>query len=166
MCIRDSLSSPESVGILAGRFRGDVPSMRSVPTDWEPTATLPVLRRRAELLRNVRTFFDARGVMEVQTPVLLRAPSADANVASLTTEVDAPRPVTAYLRTSPEHSMKRLLASGSGSIYQIGPVFRDAESGPRHNPEFTMLEWYRVGFDHHALMDLSLIHISEPTRPC
>jgi len=113
------------------------------------------LRARAELLRRVRSFLDARGVMEVCTPVLSRAAGTDPAIEPLQTRYtgpEHPRGVDLYLQTSPEFPMKRLLAEGSGPIYQLAQVFRDGEYGPRHNPEFSMLEWYRPGFDHHQLM--------------
>lgn len=124
-------------------------------TDWRPSATLEVLRLRARMLERIRAFFSARGVLEVETPILSGAATPDPNLLSFTTRYTgpgAPRGRTLFLHTSPEFSMKRLLAAGSGSIYQVCKVFRDGESGRRHNPEFTMLEWYRVGYDHHRLM--------------
>jgi lysyl-tRNA synthetase class 2 len=124
--------------------------------DWQPAATLEVLKLRARLLQRLRAFFSARGVLEVETPVLSAAATTDPALASFATRYTGPlfaQGHTLYLHTSPEFPMKRLLAAGSGSIYQICKVFRDGEAGQRHNPEFTLLEWYRVGFDHHRLMD-------------
>ena len=124
--------------------------------DWRPVAALDLLKLRARMLRDIRAFFAERGVLEVETPILSAAATPDPMLASLATRYTGPgfpRGQTLYLHTSPEFPMKRLLAAGSGSIYQIGKVFRDGESGRRHNPEFTLLEWYRVGFGHHRLMD-------------
>ncbi len=104
------------------------------------------------MLAAAREFFKSRGVLEVETPILSAAAVSDLQVESLATKV-AGMPGSAYLCPSPEYAMKRLLAAGSGDIYQICKVFRDAERGRWHNPEFTMIEWYRVGFDDAALMD-------------
>lgn len=118
--------------------------------DWAPTATLAALRLRARLLTRARDFFAARGVLEVETPILGASTATDPHIESLRTSVGGS---ARFLQTSPELFMKRLLAAGSGPIYQITRVFRDGESGARHNPEFTLLEWYRPGLDHHGLMD-------------
>jgi lysyl-tRNA synthetase class 2 len=113
-----------------------------------------MLRARAALMASVRGFFAERDVLEVETPVVVGAPNADPHIASLCTNVNLAGSVSrAYLRTSPEHAMKRLLAAHGAPIYQMGKVFRDAEASARHNPEFTLLEWYRPGWDHEALMD-------------
>src|SRR5690606_15841049 len=114
------------------------------------------LRLRARLNRLVRDFFETRGVLEVETPVISRAGNTEPNIASFTVEFgghigDAPR--TRWLRTSAEFPMKRLLAEGIGDCYELGRVFRDGEAGGRHNPEFTMLEWYRVGWTLAPLID-------------
>jgi lysyl-tRNA synthetase class 2 len=118
--------------------------------NWEPTATLAALRLRARLLTRAREFFAARGVLEVETPILGTSTATDPHIESLRTSVAGG---ARFLQTSPELFMKRLLAAGSGPIYQIARVFRDGESGARHNSEFTLLEWYRLGLDHHGLMD-------------
>ena len=124
-------------------------------TAWQPTATADALRLRAALNRLVREFFHARGVLEVETPMLSRAGNTEPNIASFSLDFSgrtdgAPR--TRWLRTSPEFPLKRLLAAGLGDCYELGRVFRDGEAGGRHNPEFTMLEWYRVGWDHVRLL--------------
>ena len=124
--------------------------------EWAPTATLEVLRLRAKLNATIRAFFAERHVLEVETPVLSVAGNTDPNIASFSLEFSgrtdgAPR--TRWLRTSPEYALKRLLAAGIGDCYELGRVFRDGEAGGRHNPEFTMLEWYRVGWDHQQLID-------------
>jgi len=119
-------------------------------------ASLEVHRLRASMLARIRTFFARLDVLEVDTPVLSRAASTDPALCSFKTVYSGPGAAKGeprYLHTSPEFPMKRLLAAGSGSIYQICKVFRDGESGPRHNPEFTLLEWYRTGFDERDLMD-------------
>ena len=108
------------------------------------------------MLAAIRSFFSHHGVLEVETPVLSAAAASDPAIESLTTcyrGPGAPAGGRMYLHTSPEFAMKRLLAAGSGPIYQICRVFRDGESGRRHNPEFTLLEWYRPEYDHHQLMD-------------
>jgi elongation factor P--(R)-beta-lysine ligase len=119
---------------------------------WQPTATLPDLKRRAQMLCSARDFFAARGVLEVETPILSAAAASDPQIESLETRI-AGMPGKAFLSPSPEYAMKRLLAAGSGDIFQICKVFRDAENGRWHNPEFTMIEWYRIGMDDAALMD-------------
>jgi elongation factor P--(R)-beta-lysine ligase len=104
------------------------------------------------MLRTARAFFEQRGVLEVETPILSAAAVSDPQIESLATQI-AGLPGRRYMCPSPEYAMKRLLAAGSGDIYQICKVFRDAERGRWHNPEFTMIEWYRVGQDDAALMD-------------
>jgi len=123
---------------------------------WLPTATRENLSARAKLLAQTREFFAERQVMEVTTPTLSTYPVSDPHLHNLSTSITMPGLFSSkpyYLQTSPEYHMKRLLAAGSGSIYQICQAFRDQESGRYHNPEFTMLEWYRLGFDHHTLID-------------
>ncbi len=125
-------------------------------TAWMPEASIDTLRARAALLGEIRDFFAQRDVLEVETPVLSRAGSVDAHIDSFATCYTGPGAAhgqTRFLHTSPEFPMKRLLAAASGPIYQICRVFRDGEAGRLHNPEFTLLEWYRPGYDHHRLMD-------------
>jgi len=118
---------------------------------WRPVATHTALRRRAALVARVREFFARHRVLEVETPILSAAAVSDPQIETLRTRI-AGLPGAYYLSTSPEFPMKRLLASGIGDIYQLCKVFRDGERGRWHNPEFTMLEWYRLGFDDAALM--------------
>jgi lysyl-tRNA synthetase class 2 len=118
--------------------------------EWRPTARFNTLERRARMLRAARDYFAATRTLEVETPTLSAAAVSDVQLASMTAQVCG-KP--GFLHTSPEYAMKRLLAAGSGDIYQIARVYRDGESGRYHNPEFTMIEWYRVDRDHHQLMD-------------
>ncbi len=123
---------------------------------WRPSASMMALRERALLLRKVRAYMDAQGVMEVETPMLSRSATVDIYIDSFATEFSPIGHGTSqlcYLHTSPEFPMKRLLSAGSGDIYSLGRVFRNGEAGGRHNPEFTMLEWYRIGMDDRRLMD-------------
>ena len=123
---------------------------------WQPSASFDRLRQRAQLLRGIRDYFHKENVMEVETPMLSRSATVDPHIDSfqaafcpLGTDIQE----ALYLHTSPEFPMKRLLAAGCDDIYYLGRVFRNGEAGGRHNPEFTMLEWYRLGIDHHQLMD-------------
>ena len=115
-------------------------------SDWRPLASIEHLKQRAELLAQARAFLAGRDVIEVQIPALAKDSITEPDVQSI--EV----PGYGYLQTSPEYQMKRLLAAGMPSCYQLGPAFRHGEQGMLHNPEFTMLEWYRLGFDHNQLM--------------
>ncbi len=124
---------------------------RPAAPDWRPQASLETLRLRARLLEQIRAFFAARGVLEVDTPLLGPAPGSDPQQHCL--DLDVPGAGRRYLQPSPEFAMKRLLAAGSGSIYQLCKAFRAGEHGSRHRVEFTLLEWYRTGFDYRALMD-------------
>jgi len=126
------------------------------PESWRPTAESSRLRARARLLRDIREFFSNRAVMEVETPLISRAGNTDPDIQSIRTDDGR------YLRTSPEFALKRLLAAGNSDIYELGRVFRAGESGRSHNPEFTMLEWYRTGFSYHRLMD----EVAELVKHC
>ena len=124
--------------------------------DWRPAASLEALKLRATLLARIRAFFAGRDILEVDTPALSVAGATDPAIHSFRTRWHGPALAgsnSLYLHTSPEFPMKRLLAAGSGSVYQICKVFRDGEAGRYHNPEFTLMEWYRTGFDYLDLMD-------------
>ncbi|WP_151714292.1 EF-P lysine aminoacylase EpmA [Acinetobacter bereziniae] len=121
-------------------------------TNFKPTCDLQALKARAKLYQQIRQFFEQRDVLEVETPILSQAGVTDVHLASIQAHRHLQgKKLTHYLQTSPEFAMKRLLASGSGAIYQICKVFRDDEHGRKHNSEFTMLEWYRP---HFSLKDL------------
>jgi len=122
-------------------------SMKQSNASWQPRAELSVLRTRNHFYRRIRQFFEDRCVLEVETPILSRGASLERHIESLHTTDDW------WLATSPEFAMKRLLAAGSGPIFQIARVFRADEEGRHHNPEFTMLEWYRPGWGIDPLMD-------------
>ena len=127
------------------------------PADsWRPTVAPALLKARAQLLRDIRDYFSGRDVMEVETPLISMAGNTDPEIQSMRTDTGE------YLRTSPEFALKRLLAAGSGDIFELGRVFRAGESGRSHNPEFTMLEWYRTGYSYHRLMD----EVTELVRHC
>lgn len=126
--------------------------MSSTHSDrWRPTAAMDVLQLRAELLLRLRTFFRIAGYWEVETPLLSRETCIDAWLNPF--DVLADGGVTAYLQTSPEFAMKRLLCAGTDSIFQVTRSFRRDERGPLHNAEFTIVEWYRRNIDHRAQMD-------------
>ncbi len=118
--------------------------------------SIDALRLRARVYAMLRAYFAGQGVLEVETPVLSRAGNTEPNIESFRTRFnghgDAGSP-DRWMRTSPEHALKRLLAAGVGDCYELGRVFRNGEAGRRHNPEFTMLEWYRIGWDHVRLID-------------
>lgn len=117
-----------------------------------------LLVRRAAIIRQIRAFFDEKGFIEVETPVRIAAPAPECHI-------DCPPVATGgFLRASPELQMKKLLAQGMERIYQIGPCFREGEKGSRHNPEFTMIEWYRRGADYLAIMD-DLTRLMATLRP-
>lgn len=135
---------------------------------WQSDATIDLLKQRARVLSRIRRFFEDHDVLEVETPLLYRCGSCDPFLKSWRAYVDGDEKSTAYyLQTSPEYAMKRLLASGSGSIYQMGKAFRGDEQGRYHNPEFTLLEWYRVGWTYEELMDevTELIQLFLPDMP-
>lgn len=120
---------------------------------WQPSATGETLRQRAQLLVTLRQFFAGRNVLEVETPLLCASGVTDPALEPLT--VASGQSLCGdrrYLQTSPEYAMKRLLAAQGEPIYQLCKAFRDGEAGSRHSPEFTLLEWYRPGFDMHRLM--------------
>ncbi|ADZ90168.1 EF-P lysine aminoacylase EpmA [Marinomonas mediterranea] len=124
------------------------------PTNWQPTADVNTLQARATLLKAIREYFSLENVLEVDTPCLSLGSISDPHIEVLTTTTKtAGQKVTYFLQTSPEFAMKRLLCAGMPSIYQLGKVFRAEDLGRRHSIEFTMLEWYRLGYDHWKLMD-------------
>ena len=114
--------------------------------NWQPTCSIDALKFRAKFLAKIRSFFAERHVIEVETPLLSQHTVTDPYIESF--QVD-----DRFLQTSPEYAMKRLLAAGSGPIYQIAKAFRHSEQGHQHNPEFSMLEWYRPGFDYMNLIE-------------
>lgn len=125
-------------------------------SDWRPTTSLSNLKFRATLINQIRAFFDKRDVLEVDTPLICQSTATDPFISSFETQLHPIPSITLktlYLQTSPEFAMKRLIAAGYGNIYQICKAFRNGEYGKKHNPEFTILEWYRVNFTHHELMD-------------
>lgn len=116
--------------------------------DWRPNADRETLAARSRFLADIRTFFAKRGVLEADVPALSAAAAVEPHLASIRCQTaEGMR----YLHTSPEFGLKRLLAAGSGPVYQLSHVFRDGERGRWHNPEFTMLEWYRPGWDERTL---------------
>lgn len=136
----------------------------------KPSASIETLRLRAHILKLIRDFFASRNVMEVETPLLCHTSVTDPFIQSIPAFYQGhshQQEQTYYLQTSPEYAMKRLLASESGAIYQITKAFRQGDIGRFHNPEFTMLEWYRPNFNHHDLMDEmdDLLQFTLKTRP-
>ena len=125
---------------------------------WRPSASRLAVEARSQLLVTIRRFFQQRNVLEVETPILSAAGNSDPNIESISTSSSRRK----FLRTSPEYPMKRLLAAGYGDIYEMGRVFRAGESGRHHNPEFTLLEWYRLGWDHLRLSE----EVIELIRAC
>ena len=131
---------------------------------WQPGASLGAIRERARVYRQIRNFFNARGLLEVDTPLLMPTTSTDVHIDSFEV-VSAGR--RHFLQTSPEYAMKRLLATGSGSIFQICHAFRQDERGRLHNSEFSLLEWYHVGYDYRQLMDeIELLITTLSLRQC
>ncbi len=126
---------------------------------WQPTLSWHNAKKRALVLQHIRQFFNERNVLEVETPALSLGTVTDVHLEALTCKYhflkdsSTEHATQLYLQTSPEFHMKRLLASGYGCIFQIAKAFRHEEAGSYHNPEFTLLEWYRLGFDHFQLMD-------------
>ena len=118
--------------------------------DWSPNTTHKIRQSRAQMLYGIRAFFLQQKVLEVETPALSQFGNTDPFIESI--KCSPSESEIRYLHTSPEYPMKRLLAAGSGDIYQISKVWRSGESGKNHNPEFTLLEWYRVGFNYQQLM--------------
>ena len=134
---------------------------------WQPTASPEILRLRAELLAKIRRFFAARGLLEVETPALSPAGEPDLTLEQMIVQAAGLAAEPYYLHTSPEYAMKRLLAAASGDIYQICRVFRDGELGRWHEPEFTLLEWYRVGWNEDQLIgevESLLVTLLKPCR--
>lgn len=119
-------------------------------TQWQPGSSLSALRQRSRVFAELRQFFQQRQVMEVDVPLMSSATVTDHNIESIQARGAE---LAGYLQSSPEYFMKRLLAAGSGDIFSLGKAFRDGESGRRHNPEFTLLEWYRCDWNEHQLMD-------------
>ncbi|WP_016595739.1 elongation factor P--(R)-beta-lysine ligase, partial [Yersinia pestis] len=123
---------------------------------WQPSAPIANLLKRAAIMAEIRRFFADRGVLEVETPTMSQATVTDIHLVPFETRFVGPGAadgLTLYMMTSPEYHMKRLLAAGSGPIYQLGRSFRNEEAGRYHNPEFTMLEWYRPHYDMYRLMN-------------
>lgn len=124
--------------------------------DWQPSAPIANLLKRAAIIAEIRRFFADRGLLEVETPAMSQATVTDIHLFPFQTRFVGPGAadgMTLYLMTSPEYHMKRLLAAGSGPIYQLCRSFRNEEAGRHHNPEFTMLEWYRPHYDMYRLMN-------------
>ncbi|MBL4822696.1 MAG: elongation factor P--(R)-beta-lysine ligase [Colwellia sp.] len=143
---------------------------------WQPTLTWEYAQKRAQVLQKIRQFFNERNVIEVETPALSQGTVTDLHLEAITCRYNflddssTEYGINLYLQTSPEFHMKRLLASGYGCIFQIAKAFRYEEAGRYHNPEFTLLEWYRLGFDHFMLMKevaellKTVLACTEPTQ--
>lgn len=123
---------------------------------WQPSASIPNLLKRAAIIAAIRRFFADRGVLEVETPCMSQSTVTDIHLFPFETRFVGPghsQGINLFLMTSPEYHMKRLLAAGTGPIYQLCRSFRNEEMGRHHNPEFTMLEWYRPHYDMYRLMN-------------
>jgi len=121
---------------------------------WQASASWQALNQRAEMLGEIRRFFEAREVLEVDTPVLMRGATTDVYLDSVSADIEVSgKQERLFFQTSPEFALKRLVATHKQSVFQIAKAFRNGEAGKRHNPEFTMLEWYRPGFSFAQLMD-------------
>ncbi len=134
--------------------------------NWQANTSQQTRKQRAQLLTQIRHYFHQQQVMEVETPALSQSGNTDPFIESFQVQVSS-QETKRYLHTSPEYPMKRLLADDSGDIYQICKVWRKGEFGKSHNPEFTLLEWYRVGFSYHQLIeDVSkLLHLVFSSTP-
>lgn len=122
--------------------------MNTIP--WQPSTSVEFLHKRAHIIEGIRAFFKSRDYLEVETPIMARFGITDVYLSNIKAQF---RSESYCLQTSPEYHMKRLLAAGSGPIFQLARVFRDDELGRWHNPEFTLLEWYQLGINHHELME-------------
>ena len=136
--------------------------------NWRPIADNTILRARAELITRIRQFFSDLGVLEIDTPLLGYAPVTDPHIQCFSIPLTGPEHHSLYLQSSPEYAMKRLLGAGFTDIFQICKAFRAGEAGHRHLIEFSMLEWYRQGFDHHKLMSEveALFELAFKPKPC
>lgn len=129
--------------------------------DWRPRSGPDIARLRASMLDRARRFFRSRGVLEVETPALSRAAVSDPHIESIAASLSLDRHNAYYLHTSPEYCMKRLLCAGYPDIFQICKVFRDNEAGRFHQPEFTMIEWYRLNFDLDGMINDTLEFVAD-----
>ena len=142
--------SPQFISVRAmGQGCWSIKSMPEAQPLWKPSASIAALQQRANIMTQIRTFFNTRDYLEVETPMMGACGVTDVYLESIQARCSGQ---TYALQTSPEYHMKRLLAAGSGPIFQLARAFRDDERGRWHNPEFTMLEWYRPGFNHHELL--------------
>ncbi|MEQ9561146.1 MAG: EF-P lysine aminoacylase EpmA [Woeseiaceae bacterium] len=135
--------------------------MRAVSDGWQPTIAVSTARRRAAMLANARRFFESRNVLEVDVPSISLCTVSDPNIESIRAILRRDKGRIRYLQTSPEYFMKRLLCSGFPDIYSIGRVYRDGEAGRRHQPEFTMVEWYRREYELEEMIDESCAFVTQ-----